>query len=122
MTRERYHAVQNCALTAENPRARVLVHPSKNEAGRLCAVNTKSTLDPQPSKERMKIMSNLSSAPLREETPRNSDALKRRAQSIINDKSIDAQTRTIIRYGLGDQRSVASATRALRRRRRKHHR
>ncbi len=45
-------------------------------------------------------MSNLSSARLREETPHNSDALKRRAQSIINDKSIDAQTRVIIRYGL----------------------
>lgn len=29
-----------------------------------------------------------------------SDAIRRRAQSIINDKSIDAQTRTIIRYGL----------------------
>jgi hypothetical protein len=48
----------------------------------------------------MKIMSNLSSPRLREETPHISDALKRRAQSVINDKSIDAQTRTIIRYGL----------------------
>jgi hypothetical protein len=48
----------------------------------------------------MKIMSNLSSARLREETPHNSDALKRRAQSIINDKSLDAETRTVIRYGL----------------------
>jgi hypothetical protein len=48
----------------------------------------------------MKIMSNLSSARLREETRHNSDVVKRRAQSIINDKSIDAQTRVIIRYGL----------------------
>jgi hypothetical protein len=48
----------------------------------------------------MKIMTNLSSARLRDETPHLSDALKRRAQSIINDKSIDAQTRVIIRYGL----------------------
>jgi hypothetical protein len=48
----------------------------------------------------MKIMSNLSSARLRDETPHSSDALKRRAQSIINDKSIDAETRVIIRYGL----------------------
>jgi hypothetical protein len=48
----------------------------------------------------MKIMSNLNSARLRDETPRLSDALKRRAQSIINDKSIDTQTRVIIRYGL----------------------
>jgi hypothetical protein len=48
----------------------------------------------------MKIMSNLTSARLREETPHLSDALKRRAQSVINDKSIDAQTRAVIRYGL----------------------
>lgn len=45
-------------------------------------------------------MSNLNSARLRDETPHLNDALKRRAQSIINDKSIDAQTRVIIRYGL----------------------
>lgn len=45
-------------------------------------------------------MSNLNSAGLREETPQIGDALKRRAQSIINDKSIDAETRVIIRYGL----------------------
>ena len=45
-------------------------------------------------------MTNLSSARLREETPHISDALKRRAQSVINDKSIDAETRAIIRYGL----------------------
>ena len=45
-------------------------------------------------------MSNLNSAQLCEETPHVSDVLKRRAQSIINDKSIDAETRAIIRYGL----------------------
>jgi len=45
-------------------------------------------------------MLNLSSARLCEETPHISDAVKRRAQSIINDKSIDAQTRALIRYGL----------------------
>jgi hypothetical protein len=64
----------------------------------------------------MKIMLNLNSARLREETPHStnepttrsthrpaiviSDALKRRAQAVINDKSIDAQTRALIRYGL----------------------
>jgi hypothetical protein len=48
----------------------------------------------------MKAMLNLNSARLREETPHLSDALKRRAQSVINDKSIDPQTRAIIRYGL----------------------
>ena len=45
-------------------------------------------------------MTNLSSARPREETPHITDALKRRAQSIINDKSIDAQTRALIRYAL----------------------
>src|SRR5688572_32663351 len=48
----------------------------------------------------MKIMLNLNSTRLRDETPHLSDALKRRALSIINDKSIDAQSRVIIRYGL----------------------
>ena len=45
-------------------------------------------------------MTTHSSATLREETLHVNDALKRRAQSIINDKSIDAQTRAVIRYGL----------------------
>ena len=48
------------------------------------------------------------SATAREETPHVkqtskttiSDGLRRRAQSVINDKSIDAQRRAIIRYGL----------------------
>jgi hypothetical protein len=48
----------------------------------------------------MKIMSNFNSATLRQETTHSSDVLKRRAQSIINNKSIDAETRVIIRYGL----------------------
>ena len=67
-------------------------------------------------------MSNLTSARLREETPHISDALKRRAQSVINNKSIDAQTRAVIRYGLEIKRPVAPSTRALHRCRRKHHR
>ncbi len=45
------------------------------------------------------------SARLREETPHVtnhnlSDALKHRAQSVINNRSIDAGTRAVIRYGL----------------------
>jgi hypothetical protein len=48
----------------------------------------------------MKIMSNFNSATLRQETTHSSDVLKRRAQSIVNNKSIDAETRVIIRYGL----------------------
>lgn len=45
-------------------------------------------------------MSNHSSACEREETPHISDALKRRAQSVINNNSIDAQSRAVIHYGL----------------------
>ena len=45
-------------------------------------------------------MSNLTSALPREETPQISDAVKRRAHSIISNRSIDGQTRAVIRYGL----------------------
>ena len=54
-------------------------------------------------------MASHSSATVRDEAPHAtetrtktniSDVIKRRAQSIINDRSIDAQSRTIIRYGL----------------------
>lgn len=53
-------------------------------------------------------MASHSSATAHEETPHEiestpntiSDALRRRAQSLINDKSIDAQSRMFIRYGL----------------------
>src|SRR5260370_5552694 len=56
----------------------------------------------------MKIMANHTSAREREETPHVtrasrtiiSNALKRRAQSVIKNKSIDAQSRAVIRYGL----------------------
>jgi len=37
---------------------------------------------------------------VRQETPHLSDAIKRRAQSLINDKMIDGPSRAIIRYGL----------------------
>jgi hypothetical protein len=53
----------------------------------------------------MKIMVKHDSARVHEETPHVtkhnlSVALKRRAQSVINNKSIDANTRAVIRYGL----------------------
>jgi hypothetical protein len=54
----------------------------------------------------MKIMASHSSASLRTEAPHLtntsniSDFVKRRAQAVINDSSIDAQTRALIRYGL----------------------
>jgi hypothetical protein len=56
----------------------------------------------------MKIMANHSSASAREEAPHLTNtsrtditnSLKRRAQAVINDESIDAQSRAIVRYGL----------------------
>jgi hypothetical protein len=55
----------------------------------------------------MKLMTTHGSATLREETPHEtettittSDAVRRRAYSIINDSSIDRQWRAVIRYGL----------------------
>jgi hypothetical protein len=56
----------------------------------------------------MKIMASHSSATAQEETPhvtetnrtRIGDALRRRAQSLINDRSIEAESRALIRYGL----------------------
>ena len=54
-------------------------------------------------------MASHSSAPAREETPQAtetnstktiSDALKRRAQSVINDRSIDPESRALLRYAL----------------------
>src|SRR5262245_65403551 len=57
----------------------------------------------------MKPMANHSSATVREHTPHANqtsrtntivNALKRRAQSILNDTSIDAESRAIIRYAL----------------------
>jgi len=54
-------------------------------------------------------MANHSSASVREHTPHSTgttrtativDALKRRAQTVLNDKSIDAESRAVIRYAL----------------------
>jgi hypothetical protein len=71
----------------------------KTKRADLCA-NTKPTLEPQPSNERMKIMATHSSASLREEKPHLSAAIKERAQSLKNNKSIDGISRAIISYGL----------------------
>jgi len=48
----------------------------------------------------MKIMVNHSNVSVREQTPHLSAVIKRRAQSLINDKTIDGPSRAIIRYGL----------------------
>src|SRR5690348_2384737 len=76
-------------------------------------VNTKPTLEPQPSRERMKPMLKDSSATAREQSPHANEHLtqtinspttgpapKRRAQAIVNDKSIDPDSRKIISYAL----------------------
>jgi hypothetical protein len=68
-------------------------------------------VSPKPSTfetERLKIMTSHSSASVRVETPHEtettqitvSDALRRRAQLVLNDRSIDPQWRNIIRYAL----------------------
>ena len=77
-----------------------------------------STLNPQPSIERMKIVLNHNSAVEREETPHTTNptqndtlkgdrciavAFRRRAESVLRDRSVDAQSRALIRYRSGDE-------------------
>jgi len=76
-------------------------------SGPTCDAITKPALNLQPSDERMKIMVTDTSATVREETPHASEtastisnALRRRAQSIMNDIWIDREWRSIIRYAL----------------------
>ena len=45
-------------------------------------------------------MANDSSATARPETPHLSADIKQRAQSLINNKTLDAGTRAVLRYGL----------------------
>src|SRR5215208_5427828 len=73
----------------------------QKRSGPTCADNTKPTLEPQPSNERMKPMANHSSATLREEKSHIIDAsLKRRARLLITNGSIPRQTRSLIQYAL----------------------
>jgi hypothetical protein len=80
----------------------------QKEAGRLVQEHN---ADPKPStfaKERLTVMSMHVSATAREETPHEtettqitiSDELRRRAQSVINDRRTDPPWRSIIRYAL----------------------
>ena len=91
---------KNCAIV--RPRL-------QKRSGPTCDAITKSALDHQPSLERMTIMTTNTSATALEDAPhitettratRISDALRRRAQSVISDRSIDAESRALIRYGL----------------------
>ena len=55
-----------------------------------------------------------SSATVRSETPHLSAAIKQRAQSLINDKTLDAATRAVLRYGLKiDDPSLADLVRRI---------
>jgi hypothetical protein len=83
-------------------------HASKKEAGRLVQQHEVS---PEPSTfetERLTIMSTDVSATALEETPHETeitqitinDALRRRAQSVIDERSTDPQWRSIVRYAL----------------------
>jgi hypothetical protein len=48
----------------------------------------------------MKIMAKHSSATVRSETSHLNAAIKERAESLINNKSIDGTTRTVLRYAV----------------------
>src|ERR1044072_9114177 len=90
---------KNCAIVPS---------PLKKKRTDLCW-RTKPALNPQPSEERMKIMTSHSSETALDEAPHEtetttiitvSDATKRRAESVINDRTIDPQWGTIIRAAL----------------------
>src|SRR5215217_1477743 len=89
-------------MTTENQQ-RIVRTPLQKKKRAGLWTNTTPTLDPQPSRERMKTMINHTSAGPHVRNSTNhtiNDAVKRRAQSVINNKSIDAGTRAMIRYGL----------------------
>ena len=53
-------------------------------------------------------------ATVRSETPHLSAAIKQRAQSLINDKTLDAATRAVLHYGLEiDDPSLADLVRRV---------
>jgi hypothetical protein len=64
----------------------------------------------------MKIMAKDSSATVRSETPHLSAALKRRTQDLINNKSIDTGTRSVLQHGLAvNDSSLADLVRRVER-------
>jgi hypothetical protein len=85
----------------------VLTPLQKQKRADLCCY-TKPTLGPSTFTRKVTIMTTHSSAIALEETPHEtetttitiSDALIRRAQTVINDRSIDPQWRAIVRYAL----------------------
>src|ERR1051325_386627 len=95
-------------LTTEKLRCKVTYPLNINRSGPTSAVNTTSTLDSQPSIERLRIMARNSSVPLRSQasTKRKTKSkvvdasLKRRARLLITNSSIPKQTRNLIQYAL----------------------
>ena len=81
-------------------------HPSLKRNGPTLCLRHNADPKPLTFQERLTVMStHSSSAPEREATPHAtnqtiSDAIKRRAQSLINDRTIDAGDRAFIRYAL----------------------
>src|ERR1044072_543389 len=96
------YAISIMLVTNENFCARLLItHVKQKRSGPTCATNTKPTLDPQPSRERIRTMTKHGSASPRQEAPRTLDAnLKRRARKLATDSRVDPRTRSLIRYGL----------------------
>jgi hypothetical protein len=95
-------------LTDENPSATVPEPLFKKQRADL-VVQTKASPKPLTFQERLTIMSTHSSAQERVETPHANDStttqiisddVKRRAQSLINDRTIDANGRAWLRYAL----------------------
>ena len=59
-------------------------------------------------------MANDSSPTARSETPHLSASIKQRARTLINDKALDAGTRSVLRYGLEiDDPSLADLVRRI---------
>ena len=81
--------------------------PPKKQRADLCG-NTKPTLDNHLSITKETVVTTHSSAIAHQDTPHEtettkttvSDATERRAESVINDKTVDPQWRTIIRFAL----------------------
>ena len=74
-------------------------------------MHTKSALDSPPSHERQKVMLNHNSAQLRDGIPhansvtdkRISDAVRRRAKLLINDKTVDDCVRALLQFTLENE-------------------
>src|SRR6187549_105287 len=88
-------------VTSENFCATLLITHRIKRSGPTCATNTKSTLSPQPSRERTRTMAKHGSASPRKQESRTRDVnLKRRARKLATDSRVDPRTRSLIRYGL----------------------